>query len=818
MPRDERQAADGDQQWRGVAPRLDPTSLPEGMASEARNMRFRHGVAETRKGVYKPPWANALTPEIDNKVRPFGEIHGVGVFRNANNLEFIVIAADNKAYYTRQNNNPASLALPTQDIASGTGNTALLADCVKLTGDVTFTTAFNKIIMWRGKEFAPLVMSSENDGFEDMIQQWDSTKADYEEDEEVAFGPMIDIAPTSATTLVGGIDDSQDSLVLPSTTGYPISGVVTIDSEDIRYAGISGTTLTGCSRGYNSTSPALHLDGADVDVVGDGITHDGSTATVTTDTEHGYVTGADVTISGATETEFNGRVSITVTSTTSFTYTVTSSNAFSAGTKKCTNNRDYYEVATGRAPGAGDSPDTVAADWTQINTVMPNSTHGVFIANRLAAPTTYDSSTGSFSYGRKRDFVAVSDSLDEKHTFFNQIFRPNFGSADEILDLIVYDENRLLVLKSQTVLMITGFIVNATNTGTDSLASSVSIQPVINNYGVVGRGAAVPVGSDVYFYSSRRGILSMAQTDEAKVKGVGLPLSEPIQPLIDRIDVRYESAIRLAYYDSKLFAAVPLDNGEDGNNALLIYDFLSESWSGYDSGTAIVPKEFFTATYNNAQRLYFVGTDGFISVMEENWVGDDVADLTETDGLAQEDITSYLLTRGYHQNDIDHRNFRAASVGISTWNPKYTIAARTDGVGETQTLVSDRTKDRLAYYRPFDAARWVRNNHADDYSTPYREDYSVPLDLDRGRLDTEDAFGLLMEDEEGILGEDGLGGFSLGSGVDFSKMQETLEPFALTPRTGRFTQLEITNTQGRIKINQAVVTNSTGDRIINVKS
>jgi len=818
VPRDERQQADGDQQWRGVAPRLDPTSLTEGMASEARNMRFRHGVAETRKGVYKAPWANSISPEIDEKVRPFGEIHGVGVFRNANNLEFIVIAADNKAYYTRQNNNPASLALPVQDIDSVTGNDALLADCIKLTGDVTFTTAFNKVIMWRGKDFAPLIMSSEDDGFEDMIQQWDSTKADYADDEEVAFGPMLDVSHSSATTLDGGIDDSQDSFDLSSTTGYPVSGVVTIDSEDIRYAGITGTTLTGCTRGYNATSPVLHLDAAGVAVVGDGITHTGSTATVTTDTEHGYVTGADVTISGATETEFNGRVSITVISATSFTYTVTSSNAFSGGTKQCTNNRDYYKATAGQDPGAGESPDTHPAKWTQINTVMPNSSHGVFIANRIAAPTTYDSSTGSFSYGRKQDFVAVSDSLDEKHTFFDQIFRPNFGSDDEILDLIVYDENRLLVLKAKTVLMITGFIIGP-NTGDGSLASSVSIQPVINNYGVVGRGAAVPVGSDIYFYSSRRGVLSMAQTDEAKVKGVGLPLSEPIQPLIDRIDVRYESGIRLAYWDSKLWCAVPLDNGEDGgNNALLVYDFLQESWSGYDNGTAIVPKEFFTGTYNNAQRLFFVGTDGFISIMEENWAGDDVADLSETDGLAQEDITSYLLTRGYHQNDIDHRNFRAASLGISTWNPKYTIAARTDGVGESQTLVSDRTKDRHAYYRPFDAGRWVRNNHADDYSTPYREDYSVPLDLERGRLYTEDAFGILMEDEEGILGEDGLGGFNLGSGVDFSKMQETLEPFALTPRTGRFTQLEVTNTQGRIKINQAVVTNSTGDRIINVKS
>jgi len=146
MPRDAQSQIDGDTQFMGISPRLDAGSLPAGMASEARNMRFRNGVAATRKGVYKPSWINNLTPEIDNRVRPFGEVHGVGVFRNPDsNLEFVVIAADGKAYYTRQGNNPIELALPTG---------------VVLVGEVNFTQAFNKLIMFRGEAFAPLVMSS----------------------------------------------------------------------------------------------------------------------------------------------------------------------------------------------------------------------------------------------------------------------------------------------------------------------------------------------------------------------------------------------------------------------------------------------------------------------------------------------------------------------------------------------------------------------------------------------------------------------------------------------------------------------------------
>ena len=49
------------------------------------------------------------------------------------------------------------------------------------------------------------------------------------------------------------------------------------------------------------------------------LTSSGTTATATV-TAHGYTTGADVTIAGATQTEYNGEYSITVTGANTFTY------------------------------------------------------------------------------------------------------------------------------------------------------------------------------------------------------------------------------------------------------------------------------------------------------------------------------------------------------------------------------------------------------------------------------------------------------------------------------------------------------------------
>ena len=57
------------------------------------------------------------------------------------------------------------------------------------------------------------------------------------------------------------------------------------------------------------------------------ITRSGTTATVTTATAHGFSTGQKVVISGATQTDYNGAFTVTVSSTTQFTYTVANSPA-----------------------------------------------------------------------------------------------------------------------------------------------------------------------------------------------------------------------------------------------------------------------------------------------------------------------------------------------------------------------------------------------------------------------------------------------------------------------------------------------------------
>ena len=67
------------------------------------------------------------------------------------------------------------------------------------------------------------------------------------------------------TTLNGAINNIVTTITLTSTTGFPTTGVVKIDNELISFTGISTNDLTGCTRAYNGTTAASHVDTSGVE-------------------------------------------------------------------------------------------------------------------------------------------------------------------------------------------------------------------------------------------------------------------------------------------------------------------------------------------------------------------------------------------------------------------------------------------------------------------------------------------------------------------------------------------------------------------------
>jgi hypothetical protein len=120
--------------------------------------------------------------------------------------------------------------------------------------------------------------------------------------------------------------------VIYEATSSPATSVLTgLGSDKFQHVMMStagGDFLVAC----NGTDPTLLYNGTAWLKIASTttaqtistITHVGTTATLTTASAHGLVTGNQVTITGATESNYNGTYIITVTGTTTFTYVMAS--------------------------------------------------------------------------------------------------------------------------------------------------------------------------------------------------------------------------------------------------------------------------------------------------------------------------------------------------------------------------------------------------------------------------------------------------------------------------------------------------------------
>lgn len=73
---------------------------------------------------------------------------------------------------------------------------------------------------------------------------------------------------SNKTTISSALGLGDPSVSVASVAAFPAyGGSIIIGSEQIDYTGISGNTLTGCTRGANGTSAATHASGSSVDLL-----------------------------------------------------------------------------------------------------------------------------------------------------------------------------------------------------------------------------------------------------------------------------------------------------------------------------------------------------------------------------------------------------------------------------------------------------------------------------------------------------------------------------------------------------------------------
>ena len=171
---------------------------------------------------------------------------------------------------------------------------------------------------------------------------------------------------------------------------------------------------------------------------------------------------------------------------------------------------------------------------------IPNATHSLYLQNRLFVPN-------------DNDEIAVSDLNDyTRYVPILQEFKINQGSADRLVAVTKFNDTTIIALKERSVYAISNVYGNLEAMQQDELTGQ---------FGCVARKSVAHVGNDLWFLSEF-GVMSITQTQQNKLQGVVLPASDPIQPLIDRINWRYASEAVAAYADNKYYLSVPLDDAE----------------------------------------------------------------------------------------------------------------------------------------------------------------------------------------------------------------------------------------------------------------
>ena len=156
------------------------------------------------------------------------------------------------------------------------------------------------------------------------------------------------------------------------------------------------------------------------------------------------------------------------------------------------------------------------------------------------------------------------------------------GTNDPITGLCSWMDFNLIVFKRKSIWVVDcnpSLQVNDTN----NTIAGFTEKPIHLNIGCVAPRSAAQCGSDVWFLSTS-GVRSVNRTLAAETRTeVGVSLSDPVQDIIDRINLTSVSKAVGFFWNNRYFLGLPLDDATE-NNYLLVYNFLTQSWLGLWTG------------------------------------------------------------------------------------------------------------------------------------------------------------------------------------------------------------------------------------------
>jgi hypothetical protein len=296
---------------------------------------------------------------------------------------------------------------------------------------------------------------------------------------------------------------------------------------------------------------------------------------------------------------------------------------------------------------------------------QPGAPFGEFHQRRLWLPYQYSSASPPVDRGI-RDEIIASDILDSDT--FDEIgnqFRISSGRSDFVVGIKGFTQDSVVVFNRKSIHLLTGV--------SGSLAD-VKTTMVTDEVGASARKSIVQVANQILFLSDQ-GIYSVNFIDEYNLRGTGTPISETIQPYIDRINQDFAHLSCGVYFNNRYWLAVPLDSAVgagDGNklNTIFIYNFINQGFESIDTvnSTDFAIRELLVAREGSQNALYLTTEEGGVHKVD-SLDGDDKV-LRKAGQSPEVDpgipVVSQLITRQYDADSMDRKTFSRAELQLKS--------------------------------------------------------------------------------------------------------------------------------------------------------
>jgi len=285
---------------------------------------------------------------------------------------------------------------------------------------------------------------------------------------------------------------------------------------------------------------------------------------------------------------------------------------------------------------------------------QPATPFAMLNQRRLWMPYFYTSDSTPERRSNNDEIVASNIMDGETFDVIGNQFNVTGGASDFIVGLEPFTEDRIIIFARRSVHQLTG--------ASGSLADA-RIDVITPDLGCSARRSIVQIANKIFFLSDQ-GIYGLEFLDAYNLRGMEVPISEPIKPYVDRINQDYVDLAVGAYFDGRYWIAVPLDDAYE-NNTILVYSVLNQGWESVYTVASdkFNVRDMLVARQGTENALYITTSEGGVHRVDgSSDMYDNVSLKAGDESPAPLDINSILKTREYDFSAIDRKYFARSEV------------------------------------------------------------------------------------------------------------------------------------------------------------